>query len=82
MFQLVILRESVKKSDRKIEYLKKHMSNLVESNHSIETNLDKIEQNVSNLNVKISAATKIYVEKKQELKDLESARTNILRKQW
>jgi len=82
MFQLLILRESVKKSDKKVQYLKKHLSNLVESNHSIEANLDKLEQNVSNIDAKISAATKIHAVKKQELKDFESARTNTLRKQW
>ncbi|XP_011251051.1 uncharacterized protein LOC105248133 [Camponotus floridanus] len=82
MFQLLILRESVKKSDKKVQYLKTHLSNLIASNHSIEANLDKLEQNVSDIDAKISAATKIHAVKKQELKDFENARTNTLRKQW
>lgn len=82
MFQLFVLRESVKKSDKKIQYLKKQLSNLIESNHSIQANLDKLEQNVFDIDAKISAATKTHAVKKQELKDFENARTNTLRKQW
>ncbi|XP_029679018.1 protein MLP1-like isoform X3 [Formica exsecta] len=80
--QFVTLKESVKNSDRKVQYLKKHMSNLVDSNRNIEANLEKLEQNVFDIDTKISAATKIYDVKKQELKNLESARAYTLRKQW
>lgn len=82
MFQFVTLKESVKNTDRKVQYLKKHMSNLVDSNRNIEANLEKLEQNVFDIDTKISAATKIHDVKKQELKNLESARAYTLRKQW
>lgn len=82
MFQLVTLRKSVKNSDRKVQCLKKYMSNLIESNRNIETNLEKLEKNVFDIDAKITAATKIHDVKKQELKDLENTRANTLRKQW
>ncbi|XP_050454074.1 uncharacterized protein LOC126852863 [Cataglyphis hispanica] len=80
--QLVTLRKSVKNSDRKVQCLKKYMSNLIESNRNIETNLEKLEENVFDIDAKITAATKIHDVKKQELKDLENTRANTLRKQW
>lgn len=82
MFQFVTLRDSAKMYDRKVQRLKKHMSNLVENNHSVERNLDKLEQTVIDIDAKIMTTTKIHVEKKEELVDLQSARSNILRKQW
>ncbi|KMQ93326.1 hypothetical protein RF55_6576 [Lasius niger] len=82
MFQFITLRKAAKTSDEKVEKLKKHMSNLVESNCNIEANLNKLEQNAFDIDAKITTATKIQVEKKQELTDLQNARANTLHKQW
>ncbi|XP_072762837.1 uncharacterized protein [Anoplolepis gracilipes] len=80
--QFITLKHSVENSNRKVQYFKKEMSNLVESNRNIETNLNKLEKDVFDIEAKIEMTRKSHNEKKQELKDLESVKMNILRKQW
>jgi len=45
-------------------------------------NFNKLTQNVSDLEEKVSENTGIYNAKKQELEDLQIARANMLHKQW
>jgi len=70
------------KSDKEIQYWKNQKSKLLESNNSIGMNFDKLTQNVSDLEEKVSENTGIYNAKKQELEDLQIARANMLHKQW
>ncbi|XP_018394149.1 PREDICTED: chromosome partition protein Smc-like [Cyphomyrmex costatus] len=80
--QFTALKKLVERSDREIQYWKNQKSKLLESNSSIGMNFDKLMQNVSYMEDKISENTRIYITKKQELKDLQIARTNMLYKQW
>lgn len=80
--QFVTLRDSAEICDRKVQKLKKHMSNLIENNYGIERNLDKLEHNVIDIDTKMMRTEKIHVEKKEELMDLQNARSNILCKKW
>jgi len=82
IFQFVTLRKLVEKSNKEIQYWRHQKSKLLESNCNIEMNFDKLSRTVSDIEEKISENTRIHVAKKQELKDLQSARTNTLHKQW
>jgi len=82
IFQFTTLRKLKDKSDKEIEYWKNQKSKLLESNNSIGMNFDKLTQNVSDLEEKVSENTGIYNAKKQELEDLQIARANMLHKQW
>lgn len=76
------LRKLVQKSNKEVQYWKNQKSKLLESNCNIEANFNKLSQKVSAIEEKISENTKIHVAKKQELKDLQSARGNVSHKQW
>ncbi|XP_012058152.1 PREDICTED: uncharacterized protein LOC105621296 [Atta cephalotes] len=80
--QFTTLRKLKDKSDKEIQYWKNQKSKLLESNNSIGMNFDKLTQNVSDLEEKVSENTRIYNAKKQELEDLQIARANMLHKQW
>ena len=82
IFQFTTLRKLKDKSDKEIQYWKNQKSKLLESNNSIGMNFDKLTQNVSDLEEKVSENTGIYNAKKQELEDLQIARANMLHKQW
>ena len=82
IFQFTTLRKLKDKSDKEIQYWKNQKSKLLESNNSIGMNFNKLTQNVSNLEEKVSENTGIYNAKKQELEDLQIARANMLHKQW
>ena len=82
IFQFTTLRKLKDKSDKEIQYWKNQKSKLLESNNSIGMNFDKLTQNVSDLEEKVSENTRIYNAKKQELEDLQIARANMLHKQW
>lgn len=69
-------------SNKEIRYWQNQKAKLLESNSSIEMNFDKLTQSVSDLEEKIVKNTEIYNAKKQELKELQIARTNMLHKQW
>ncbi|TGZ37024.1 Uncharacterized protein DBV15_02879 [Temnothorax longispinosus] len=64
------------------QYWRNQKSKLLESNCNIKTNFDKLSQQVSDIEENILENTKIHVSKKQELRDLQSARTNMSHKQW
>lgn len=81
-FQFMTLRKSTEKSNKEIQYWRNQKSKLLESNCNIEMNLDKLSRKVSDIEEKISENTRIHVAKTKELKDLQSARTNISHKQW
>lgn len=81
-FQFMMLRKSFEKSNKEIQYWRNQKSKLFESNSNIEMNCDKLSRKVSDIEEKISENTRIHVAKKQELKDLQSARTNMSHKQW
>ncbi|KYQ50489.1 hypothetical protein ALC60_10389 [Trachymyrmex zeteki] len=76
------LRKSMENSNKEIRYWQNQKAKLLESNSSIEMNFDKLTQSVSDLEEKIVKNTEIYNAKKQELKELQIARTNMLHKQW
>ncbi|XP_011881254.1 PREDICTED: uncharacterized protein LOC105569411 [Vollenhovia emeryi] len=76
------LRELAEKSDQEVKYWKSQKSKLFESNCNIEANLDKLSQKVTKVEEKISENTRTHIAKKQELKDLQSTRTNLSHKQW
>ncbi|XP_029157411.1 uncharacterized protein LOC114929874 isoform X2 [Nylanderia fulva] len=80
--QFATLRDSIKMFDRQAQRLNKHTLNLVESNHNIERNVDKLEQNMVKHDAKIMTTAKLHVEKKQELMDLQNAKANISHKEW
>ncbi|XP_071638623.1 uncharacterized protein [Temnothorax longispinosus] len=80
--QFMTLRKSIEKSNKEIQYWRNQKSKLLESNCNIKTNFDKLSQQVSDIEENILENTKIHVSKKQELRDLQSARTNMSHKQW
>ncbi|XP_071572683.1 uncharacterized protein [Temnothorax nylanderi] len=80
--QFMMLRKSIEKSNKEIQYWRNQKSKLLESNCNIETNFDKLSRQVSDIEEKILENTKIHVSKKQELRDLQSARTNMSHTQW
>ncbi|XP_011338513.1 uncharacterized protein LOC105280040 [Ooceraea biroi] len=82
MKQLVELRKSVEKSDKEACYWRNKVSQLLESNGNIEENYGKLIQEVSDIDTEISANAKIQAEKKQELRDFQSARATTSHKQW
>lgn len=82
MFQLVKLRNLKEISNKKVEYWKNQTSKLLESNCNIEMNCDKLAQKITDIEAKISENTTIHIIKKQEIKDLQNARTNMSHMQW
>ncbi|XP_028050622.1 uncharacterized protein LOC105839777 [Monomorium pharaonis] len=80
--QFMTLKKSIEKSNKEIQYWKNQKSKLFESNSNIERNFKKLSRQISDTEEKISESMRIHIAKKQEIKDLQNARTNTSHKQW
>lgn len=76
------LRKSIEDSNKIMENWGNQTSKLLESNKNIEVNYDKLMMKISDIDELMSETIKTRTVKKQELEDLQYARTNLSRKQW